>query len=85
MAKPLNILTEIEEFNQLNHFLDHPIPHTAACALNEDGKEAYFALAYQNNLMLFTMNCFNGQTTMVELKESYIVPRILSNLTGALR
>lgn len=66
-------------------FADYPIPHTAACALNEVGKEAYFALAYQNNLMLFTMSCFNGQTTMVELKESYIVPRILSNLTGALR
>lgn len=64
---------------------DYPIPHTAACTLNETGEEAYFALAYQTNLILFTMNCFTGQTTQVELKESYIVPRMLSNFTGALR
>lgn len=69
------------------HFLnpDHPIPHTAACWLNENGKEAYFSLAYQTTLMLFTMNCSSGHTVAAELKEQHIMPRIFSNITGALR
>lgn len=67
------------------NYLDQPIPHTAACTLSENGQEAYFALAYQSSMILYTMNCFNSQVTFVELKESYIVPRILTNLTGAFR
>lgn len=65
--------------------LDHQIPHTAACYLYENGQEALFTLAYQTNLMLFTMNCVTGQTSTMELKQHYIVPRLFSNITGALR
>lgn len=67
------------------HSLDQPIPHTASCTLNEKGHEAYFALAYQSNVVLYTMNCASGQVTYIELKESYTVPRILTNITGAFR
>lgn len=69
----------------LSSSIDHPIPHTAACWLSANGQDAYFSLAYQTNLMLFHMHSGNGQTTSVELKEQYIVPRIFSNITGALR
>lgn len=31
------------------------------------------------------MSCTNGQVSHVELKESYMVPRILTNITGAFR
>lgn len=65
--------------------LDQPIPHTASCTLSETGHEAYFALAYQANVALYTMNCTSGQVSYIELKESYTVPRILTNLTGAFR
>lgn len=64
---------------------DQPIPHTASCALSENGREAFFALAYQNNMVLYTMNSATGQVALTELKESYIVPRILTNFTGAFR
>lgn len=57
----------------------------ASCALSENGREAFFALAYQSSMMLYTMNCATGQVIQTELKESYIVPRILTNLTGAFR
>lgn len=65
--------------------LDYPVPHTGACSMDVNEDKSYFALAYQSSLSLYTMNSFNGQTTVVELKESHIVPRILSNLSGALR
>lgn len=66
-------------------FLDQPIPHTAACMLDEDGREAFFAIGYQNTVVLFTMNTSTGHVVSSELKESYMVPRILSNFTNALR
>lgn len=53
--------------------------------LDEDGSEAFFAIGYQNTVLLFTMNTATGHVISSELKESYIVPRILSNLTNALR
>lgn len=65
--------------------LDQPIPHTASCALGESSNEAYFALANQTNVMLYTMNCSSGHVSSIELKESGMVPRILTNLTGAFR
>lgn len=67
------------------HNLDQPIPHMASCALSENGREAFFALAFQSSMVLYTMNCSTGQVTSAELKESYNVPRILTNLTGAFR
>lgn len=66
-------------------FSDQPIPHTAACMFDDDGLEAYFAVGYQNTVVLMAMNCSNGHVTSSELKESYMVPRILSNFTNALR
>lgn len=53
--------------------------------MNTNEEISYFALAYQNSLSLYTMNPANGQTTMIDLKESHIMPRILSNLSEALR
>lgn len=57
----------------------------ASCALSEDGREAFFSLAYQSSMVLYTMNCATGQVISTELKESYMVPRILTNFTGAFR
>lgn len=65
--------------------IDQAIPHTAACTLSEDGIDAYFAIGYQANVLIYKMNCATGQTTSTELKESNIVPRIFNNLTGAFR
>lgn len=67
------------------NFIDNPIPHAASSYLTPSGKEAYFSLAYQSYIMLFCMDCQTGQTTSHTLKESYIMPRIFSNLRGALR
>lgn len=66
-------------------FIDYQIPHTAACWLLSNGQTAVFSLAYQTTLLLFNMNCVTGQTVSTELKQHYIVPRIFSNITGALR
>lgn len=44
-----------------------------------------FAVAYQNLLQLYIMNGLNGHTTPIELKQNNFVPRLLSNLTDALR
>uniref|UniRef100_A0A1B0CGF9 Putative nuclear pore complex nup160 component n=1 Tax=Lutzomyia longipalpis TaxID=7200 RepID=A0A1B0CGF9_LUTLO len=49
---------------------NQPIAHAAACGMNEDGSEAYFALARQNTLTLFTMNCSNGHTVSMELRQT---------------
>lgn len=62
------------------------IPHTAAAWLTANGQEALFALAYQTTLLLYTMHTGTGQTVVTELKQQHtIVPRIFSNITGALR
>lgn len=70
--------------NHIVH-IDYQIPHTAACWLLSNGQTAVFSLAYQTTLLLFNMNCVTGQTVSTELKQHYIVPRIFSNITGALR
>lgn len=74
-------------FNLLNwnKNLDQPVPHAASCTISENGLDAYFAVANQMNVILYTMNCANGQVTHIELKENYIVPRILTNITEAFR
>lgn len=67
---------------------ENPIPYTATSWLVVSGptaQDALFALAQPNSLMLYTMNCASGQTSVLELKQHYIVPRILTNITGALR
>lgn len=61
------------------------IPHSACCWLGEDGEQAYFALAHNSSLILYTMNCEDGQTVSAELRQSQMVPRILTNFAGALR
>ncbi|KNC28976.1 putative nuclear pore complex protein Nup160 [Lucilia cuprina] len=60
------------------------IPHAAASFLSSNGEEAYFALACQNQLMLYTMNCSTGHTIGHQLKEHHIMPRLFSNIKGAL-
>uniref|UniRef100_A0A1I8PEF6 Nuclear pore complex protein Nup160 homolog n=1 Tax=Stomoxys calcitrans TaxID=35570 RepID=A0A1I8PEF6_STOCA len=60
------------------------VPHTASSYLSENGEEAYFALSCQNHLMLYTMNCATGHTIGNPLKEHHIMPRIFSNIKGAL-
>ncbi|XP_059616440.1 nuclear pore complex protein Nup160 homolog [Phlebotomus argentipes] len=64
---------------------NQPITYTAACGMDPQGSEAYFALAWQNTLTLYTMNCSNGHTIATELRQSNMVPRILSSFTGVLR
>lgn len=61
------------------------MPHTATAWLPAGGHEALFALAYQSVLWLFTMHAETGQTVVAELKQHTIVPRIFTNITGALR
>jgi hypothetical protein len=61
------------------------VPHSAACYLSPNSDIAYFAVAHANNLLLFQMNCFNGQTHVNELKNFQIIPKLFSNLTDALR
>ena len=60
------------------------MPHAAASFLSSNGEEAYFALACQNQLMLYTMNCTTGHTIGHQLKEHHIMPRLFSNIKGAL-
>ncbi|GAB0094315.1 Nuclear pore complex protein Nup160 homolog [Sergentomyia squamirostris] len=64
---------------------NQPIPHSASCGMNAEGSEAFFALTWQNTLMLYTMDCLNGHTVSTELRQSNIVPKFLSNFTGVLR
>lgn len=65
--------------------LDQPVPHAASCTISENELDAYFAVANQTNVILYKMNCVNGNVTHIELKENYTVPRILSNITDAFR
>ncbi|KAH8376726.1 hypothetical protein KR093_001073, partial [Drosophila rubida] len=60
------------------------VPQLAASDMSENGNEAYFAVDYQSKLMLHVMNCRTGSTISHEVKQSYLMPRFLSNLKGAL-
>lgn len=61
------------------------MPHAACCYLSPlDDGEAYFAMACQTQLMLYAMNCTTGHTVSHQLKEQNRMPRLLSNLKGAL-
>uniref|UniRef100_A0A1B0B1N7 Uncharacterized protein n=1 Tax=Glossina palpalis gambiensis TaxID=67801 RepID=A0A1B0B1N7_9MUSC len=63
---------------------DNAVPHAAAAFLAQNGNEAYFALACQSQLALYTMNCATGHTVRHLLKDHYNVPRLFSNLKEAL-
>lgn len=60
------------------------IPHAAAVFLSPVDHLAYFALAFKHTTMLYQMQP-NGITSNMELKESPMIPRILSNLTEVFR
>ncbi|KAH8248893.1 hypothetical protein KR032_004033 [Drosophila birchii] len=59
-------------------------PNVAESYISHDALTAYFAVAYEDKLLLHTMNCSSGHTTTNEVKEPYLMPRFLSNLKGAL-
>ncbi|KAH8391371.1 hypothetical protein KR200_004591 [Drosophila serrata] len=59
-------------------------PNVAVSHISHDALTAYFAVAYEDKLLLHTMNCSSGHTTTSEVKEPYLMPRFLSNLKGAL-
>ncbi|XP_017032815.1 nuclear pore complex protein Nup160 homolog [Drosophila kikkawai] len=59
-------------------------PNVAESYISQDTLSAYFAVAYEDKLLLHTMNCSTGHTTTNEVKEPYLMPRFLSNLKGAL-
>uniref|UniRef100_A0A1A9W7W3 Nuclear pore complex protein Nup160 homolog n=1 Tax=Glossina brevipalpis TaxID=37001 RepID=A0A1A9W7W3_9MUSC len=63
---------------------ENAVPHAAAAFLAPNGIEAYFALACQTQLVLYAMNCATGHTVNHLLKDYNIVPRLFSNLKGAL-
>ncbi|KAH8335889.1 hypothetical protein KR074_001899 [Drosophila pseudoananassae] len=60
------------------------LPSVAVSYLSQDSQTAYFAVAYQEKLLLHVMNCATGQTVTNEIKEPHLMPRFLSNLKGAL-
>lgn len=76
---------DLKLYSSPSIYLDQPVPHAASCTISENGHEAYFAVAHQTNVVLYTMNCVNGQVAHIELKENYTMPRILSNITEAFR
>lgn len=72
-------------FYAISNLLAQNVPHSGTCYLSPTSEEAYFAVAYTNHLMLFQMNCFNGNTGVTELKNSQMLPRLFSNISDALR
>lgn len=72
-------------FYTISNQLAQNVPHCAACFLSPTSEEAYFAVAHTNHLLLFQMSCFNGHTSVTELKNVQILPRIFSNLSDAIR
>lgn len=76
---------EPASFFAISNLLSQNVPHSASCYLSPTNEDAFFAVAHTNHLLLFQMNCFNGHTGVTELKNFQILPRLFSNLTGALR
>ncbi|SPP79478.1 nuclear pore complex protein Nup160 homolog [Drosophila guanche] len=60
------------------------MPTVAASFMSEQAQVAYFAVAYQNKLVLHVMNCVTGTTVTHEVKEPHLMPRFLSSIAGAL-
>lgn len=71
---------EPSSFYNLSNHLSQNVPHKSVCYLSPASEEAYFAVGHSNHLLLFQMNCFNGQTGVTELKNSQMVPRFFSNM-----
>jgi len=76
---------EPASFYTISNLLAQNVPHCASCYMSPTGEEAFFAVAHSNHLLLFQMNCFNGHTSVTELKNFQMIPRIFSSLTGAIR
>lgn len=72
-------------FFTISSLLAQNVPHSASCYLSPTSEEAYFAVAHTNHLLLFQMSCFNGHTTVTELKNFQMLPRIFSNFSDAIR
>lgn len=72
-------------FYTISNQLAQNVPHCASCILSPTSEEAYFAVAHTNHLLLFQMSCFNGHTSVTELKNAQILPRLFSNLSDAIR
>lgn len=72
-------------FYSISGLLSQNVPHSAACYLSPINDIAYFAVAHTNHLLLFQMNCYNGQTSASELKNFQILPKIFANITDAIR
>lgn len=72
-------------FYSISGLLSQNVPHSAACYLSPGSDIAYFAVAHTNHLLLFQMNCFNGQTSAGELKNFQMIPKLFSNLTDVIR
>ncbi|XP_037936413.1 nuclear pore complex protein Nup160 homolog isoform X2 [Teleopsis dalmanni] len=60
------------------------VPHAANSFLSPNGDQAYFALACQTQVMFYIMNATNGETTVHQLRQHNIMPRLFSNIKGAL-
>jgi nuclear pore complex protein Nup160 len=78
-------IKEPSSYYTISNLLGQNVPHCASCYLSPSSEEAYFAVAHANALLLFQMNCFNGQTGVTELKNFQMLPRIFSNLTDVIR
>lgn len=72
-------------FYTISNLLAQNVPHCGSCFISPTGEEAYFAVAYTSHLMLFQMNCFNGNTGVTELKNFQMLPRLFSNISDVLR
>lgn len=72
-------------FYTISNLLSQNVPHSAACYLSPISDDAFFAVAFNNHLLLLQMNCQNGHTVHSELKSFQMLPKLFSNLTDALR
>lgn len=77
-------LKDPSTFSTINNVPGQSVPHVASCHYSQNNDFAYFAVGHSNHLVVFQMNS-NGETHISEMKNSQMIPRIFSNLTGAIR
>lgn len=77
-------LKDPSTFSTINNVPGQSVPHSSSCFYAQNNDIAYFAVAHSNHLVVFQMNS-HGETHVTELKNSQMIPRIFSNLTGAIR
>lgn len=71
-------------FYTISNVLGQSVPHAASCYFAPNGDDAFFAVAHSNHLLIFQMNS-HGETHVSEMKNAQMLPRLFSNLTGAIR